>query len=53
LADAALQVFDAAMALAMNRGGLALVPAALGAIDVLAGLFLVRAARVSPASPNH
>jgi hypothetical protein len=44
LADAALQLFDTAMALAMNKGALAILPAALGAIDVWAGLFLLRAA---------
>ena len=49
LADAALQVFDTGMALATSKGALAILPFALGAIDVWAGVFLLRAARVSPA----
>jgi uncharacterized protein DUF4267 len=53
LADAALQLFDTGMALATHKGALAVLPAALGAMDVWAGLFLLRAARVSPASPAH
>jgi hypothetical protein len=53
LADAALQLFDTGMALATHKGALAILPAALGAMDVWAGLFLLRAARVSPASPAH
>jgi hypothetical protein len=40
-----LQIFDTGMALAMNKGALAILPAALGAIDVWAGLFLLRVAR--------
>jgi hypothetical protein len=44
LADAALQLFDTAMALAMNKGALAILPAGLGAIAVWAGLFLLREA---------
>ena len=50
LADAALQLFDTGMALATNKGALAILPAALGALDAWAGLFLLRAGRVSQAS---
>ena len=50
LADATLQLFDTGMALAMNKGVVAVLPAALGALDVWAALVLLRAARVSPAS---
>jgi hypothetical protein len=50
LADAALQLFDTGMALATNKGALAILPAALGAVDVWAGLFLLRAAPLSTAS---
>jgi len=53
LADAALQLFDTGMALATHKGALAVLPAALGAMDVWAGLLLLRAARVSPALPAH
>jgi hypothetical protein len=53
LADAALQLFDTGMALATHKGALAVLPAALGAMDVWAALVLLRAARVSPASPAH
>jgi len=53
LADAALQLFDTGMALATHKGALAVLPAALGAMDVWAGLLLLRAARVSPALPSH
>ncbi|HZF53899.1 MAG TPA: hypothetical protein VE093_34880 [Polyangiaceae bacterium] len=52
LADAALQLFDIGMALATNKGALAVFPAVLGAMDVWAGLFLLRATRVSPALPS-
>jgi hypothetical protein len=45
LADAALQVFDAGMSLATHKGAVAVLPAALGAIDVWAALVLVRASR--------
>lgn len=45
LADAALQLFDTGMALATHKGALAVLPAALGALDVWAGVFLLRAAR--------
>ena len=53
LADAALQFFDTGMALMTHKGVLAVVPAAIGGIDVWAGLFLMRTARVSPAPPPH
>jgi hypothetical protein len=53
LADAALQLFDTGMALMTHKGALAVLPAAIGAIDVWAGLVLMRAARVSPAPPPH
>ncbi|MBI5546170.1 MAG: DUF4267 domain-containing protein [Deltaproteobacteria bacterium] len=53
LADAALQLFDTGMALATHKGALAVLPAALGAMDVWVALFLLRAARVPPASPAH
>jgi hypothetical protein len=46
-ADAALQLFDTGMALVTHKQALAILPAALGAIDVWAGLVLRRAARVS------
>jgi hypothetical protein len=48
LADAALQVFDTGMALAMHKGAVAVLPVALGAMDVWASLFLLRAVPVSP-----
>lgn len=51
LADAALQVVDTGLALATNKGLLAVLPAAFGALDVWAGLLLMRAARVSLATP--
>ncbi|HMI89220.1 MAG TPA: hypothetical protein VK550_34310 [Polyangiaceae bacterium] len=47
VADAGLQLFDTGLALAMNKGIVAIAPAVLGAIDLSAGLFLLRAARVS------
>jgi hypothetical protein len=50
-ADAALQLFDTGMALATGKGALAVLPAILGALDVWAGLVVLRAARASPASP--
>jgi hypothetical protein len=53
LADAALQLFDTAMALALHKGAVAALPAALGVMDVWAGLSLLRAARVSRPSPAH
>jgi len=46
-ADAALQVFDTGMALATNKGAVAVLPIALGALDVWAGLHLLRATRRS------
>jgi hypothetical protein len=52
LADAALQLFDTGMAITTNKGVLAVAPAALGAVDLWAGLFLLRASRVSPAQPT-
>jgi hypothetical protein len=53
LADAALQLFDTALELATNKGALAILPAALGALDVWAALSLLRAARALPAPPAH
>jgi hypothetical protein len=50
-ADAVLQVFDTAMAITLHRGAVALLPAAIGAVDVWAGLTLLRSARRSPALP--
>jgi len=44
LADAALQLFDTVLALVTNKGALAILPMALGALDVWAGLFLLRSA---------
>jgi len=44
LADAALQIFDVAMALAEHKGAVALLPAALCAFDGWAGLCLLGAA---------
>jgi hypothetical protein len=49
LADAALQVFDTGMALATHKEALAFLPAALGAMDVCAGLFLLRTKRLRAA----
>lgn len=49
-ADAVLQLFDAGMALAMHKGALAIVPVALGALDVWAGIFLLRTSRAWPAT---
>jgi hypothetical protein len=51
LADAVLQVFDTGMALATAKGALALLPAALGALDVWAGLLLLRAGRKPSGQP--
>jgi hypothetical protein len=48
--DAALQIFDTLLALATGKGALALLPAALGIADVIAGLILVRAGRTSNSS---
>jgi Domain of unknown function (DUF4267) len=45
LADAAFQLFDTGLALATDKGALAVIPAALGAVDVWAGLFLRSAAK--------
>jgi len=53
LADAALQLFDTGMALMTHKGALAVLPAVIGVIDVWAGLFLMRAARVSLAPTPH
>jgi hypothetical protein len=50
LADAALQVFDSAMAVVMGKGALVALPIAIGILDVWAGRILVRAGRPSPAS---
>lgn len=47
LADAALQLFDTGMALATHKGALAALPAGIGIIDVWAGLYLLRSARVT------
>jgi hypothetical protein len=47
-ADAALQLFDTGMAVVTHKQALAVLPAALGVLDVWAGLVLRRAARVSP-----
>ncbi len=44
-ADAAFQVFDTGLALATGEGAVAILPAALGALDVGAGLALRRATR--------
>ncbi|MBN1205984.1 MAG: hypothetical protein JXB05_13790 [Myxococcaceae bacterium] len=51
LADAALQFFDTGMALMTDKGALAVLPATIGILDAWAGLFLMRAARVSAALP--
>jgi len=48
-ADGVLQLFDTGMALATDKGALAIVPAALAAIDAWAGVALLRTARTSPA----
>jgi hypothetical protein len=48
---AAIKLFDTGLALAMQKGAVAVLPAVLGALDVWAGLALLRAAPVSPASP--
>src|SRR5690606_6492608 len=53
LADSALQVFDTAMALVAGKGAVAALPAALAAVDVWAGLVLLRARSVvSTAQPS-
>ena len=51
LADSALQLFDTAMALATHKYALVVLPVAIGVVDAWAGLYLLRAARMSPASP--
>lgn len=45
LADAALQVFDVGLAIATGQGAVAALPAALGLLDVWAGLTLLGVAR--------
>jgi hypothetical protein len=50
LADAALQLFDTAMAFVTDKQALAVLPAALGVLDVWAALVLRRAARAAPAT---
>lgn len=50
-ADGALQLFDTAMAVMTHKGALAVFPAAIGVLDLWAGLFLLRAARASATSP--
>jgi hypothetical protein len=52
LADGALQLFDTGMAIATNKGALAFLPAALGVLDIWAGLLLLRAAPTSSAPPG-
>jgi hypothetical protein len=47
MADAALQLFDTGLALVMGKGALAILPLAWGALDVGAGLVLLRAARAA------
>lgn len=47
LADAALQVFDTGMAIATAKGAVAILPAAICALDSWAGLVLLRSARSS------
>jgi hypothetical protein len=46
--DAVFQLFDTGLAVATNKGLIALLPAALGVLDVCAGLMLRKAA-----SPNR
>jgi hypothetical protein len=48
LADAALQLFDTGMAFVTGKQALAVLPAALGALDVWAALVLRRNALASP-----
>jgi hypothetical protein len=50
LADAALQVFDAGMSIAMGKGAATILPIALGALDAWVGRFLLQSARTSPRS---
>ena len=45
-ADAALQLFDTGMALAMSKGAVAILPAALGVLDAWAGVTVHRSARL-------
>lgn len=52
LADAALQLYDVGMALAMHKGAVAVLPAALGALDLWAALSLRRGAEKPVASPS-
>ncbi|MGC4116342.1 MAG: DUF4267 domain-containing protein [Myxococcales bacterium] len=42
LADAALQVFDAGLALAMDKGAVAALPVLIGALDAGAAMVLLR-----------
>lgn len=53
LVDCVLQFFDTGMAVMTHKGALAIFPAALGVLDVWAGLFLLRTARASSGSPVH
>lgn len=45
-ADALLQVFDTGMALATGKGAVAVLPAAIGALEVWVGMVLLRANRL-------
>jgi hypothetical protein len=47
LADAALQAFDTALAVAQNKGAIAIMPLAFGVIDVWAAVVLRRLARTA------
>ena len=49
-ADAALQAFDTAMAVAQQKGAIAILPFAFGVIDVWAAWVLRKAARVDTPS---
>lgn len=42
LADAALQVFDTGMSVALGRGAISALPAVLGALDAWAGVTLLK-----------
>jgi hypothetical protein len=48
VADALLQVFDTAMALAQHKGAIAIMPFALGVIDLWAARVLFRTMRMTP-----
>jgi hypothetical protein len=50
-ADTALQVFDSGLALALHKSALAILPAAIGGLEVWAGIALLRSGGAAAAPP--